>query len=256
MKANLFAAVIALAASAADAADMMTKDEIARLPFVRALAYAEAIDAYCFPDWHTVTADLAAAAVTQAGLQDKPFVEPGQTLEAADLLKRDRSACGPAKAFVDKVAATIPAMRPRMNATLAALKKAEAERNAAEARAARIAQCSDVVARVKEFLAAHWSLANGGYADELPRCIADLAAMPEAAGSADRCQDGAAEMTASIKAQSAKDGAAVEQGEVDPKRVIADWCAKQSAKTGLCDARRNEGTSRPGCAHFPRSMNG
>ena len=59
-------------------------------------------------------------------------------------------------------------MRPRMDATLAALKKEEAERNAAQARAARIAQCSDIVARVKEFLAAHWSLANGIYAEECP----------------------------------------------------------------------------------------
>jgi hypothetical protein len=238
MKANLFAAVIALTASTADAADMMTQDEIARLPFVKALAYAEAIDAYCFPDWHYVTADLAAAAVTQAGLQDKPFVEPDQALEAASQLKRDRSACAPAKALVDSAAASIPAMRPRMDATLAALKKAEAERNAAEARAARIAQCSYVVARVKEFLGAHWSLANGGYAEELPSCIADLAAMPEAAALLADAKTVLPEVAGSIKAQSAKDRA-VDQAEVDPKRIIADWCAKQSEKTALCDAPAN-----------------
>ena len=207
MKANLFTAVIAVAATAANAGDMMTKDEIAKLPFVRALAYAEAIDAYCFPDWHYVTADLAAAAVTQAGLQNKPFIESGQTLAAANQLKRDHSACEPAKAFVDSVAASIPEMRPRMDATLAALKKEEAERNAAQARAARIAQCSDIVARVKEFLAAHWSLANGSYAEELPRCIADLSAMPEAGALLTDAKTVLPQMTESIKARSAKDGA-------------------------------------------------
>ena len=81
MKANLFTAVIAVAATTANAGDMMAKDEIAKLPFIRALAYAEAIDAYCFPDWHYVTADLAAAAVTQAGLQNKPFIDPVRRLQ-------------------------------------------------------------------------------------------------------------------------------------------------------------------------------
>ena len=238
MKANLLTAVIALAATAVHADNTLTKDEIGRLPFIRALAYAEAIDAHCFPDWHYVTADLAAAAVTQAGLQNKPLVESGQTLEAANQLKRDHSACEPAKAFVDSVAASIPEMRPRMDTTLAALKKEEAERNAAQARAARIAQCSDVVARVKEFLAAHWSLANGGYAEELPRCIADLSAMPEAGALLTDAKTVLPQMTESIKARSAKDRA-VDQGEVDPKRVIADWCAKQSDKTVLCDKPEN-----------------
>ena len=192
MRAKLFAAFIALTASAANAADMMTQDEIAKLPFVRALAYAEAIDAYCFPDWHYVTADLAAAAIAQAELQNKPFVEPDPALEAASLLKRDHSACEAAKAYVNVAAASIPAMRPRMDATLAALKKAEAERNTAQARAARIAQCSDVVARVKEFLAAHWSLANGGYAEELPQLYRRPRRDARGGGSAERCQDAAA----------------------------------------------------------------
>ena len=85
---------------------------------------------------------------------------PSRRAEAS-LLKADRSACEPAKAFVDGVTATIPEMQPKMDATLAALEKEEARRDAAQARAARIAQCGHVVATVKAFLAAKWSLANG-----------------------------------------------------------------------------------------------
>jgi hypothetical protein len=235
IRVSLLTAVMVLAATAAHAADTLTDDEIARLQFGKALAYAEAIDAYCFPDWHYVTADLAAAAIAELGLQNKPFVELDQTLDVASHLKSDQSACEPAKAFVKRVAATIPKIQPRMDATLAVLKKQEAQREAARTSAARIAQCSDVVARVKEFLAAHWSLANGNYADELPRCIIDLSAMPEAEALLADAKTVLPQMTESIKARSAKDSAVLEPGEVDPKRAIADWCAKQSEKTALCD---------------------
>ena len=70
-------------------------------------------------------------------------------------------------------------MQPKMDATLAALRKEEALRDESQARAARIAQCDHVVAIVKAFLAAKWPLEND-YEEELPRCITDLAAMPEA----------------------------------------------------------------------------
>ena len=49
MKAKLLTAAIALAATAAQAVEPLTKDEIAKLRFMTALAYAEAIDVYCFP---------------------------------------------------------------------------------------------------------------------------------------------------------------------------------------------------------------
>ena len=234
MKATLFTAAIALAAAEALAADTLTSDEIAKLPFMAALAYAEAIDAYCLPEWHYASTALATAAITQADLQDKSYVGAEQTREASRL-RADRSACEPAKAFVDRVTATIPEMQPKMDATLASLKKEEAQRDAAQARAARIAQCGHVVATVKAFLAAKWSLADGGYEEELPRCIADLAAMPEAGALLAEAKMLLPQMTERIKAQSGKDRAVPEQSEVDPKRVIADWCAKQTEKTALCD---------------------
>jgi hypothetical protein len=84
---------------------------------------------------------------------------------------------------------------------------------------------------VKAFLAAHWSLANVSYEEELPRCVADLAAMPEAGALLAEART----LLPQIKAKSTKDSAAPEQGEIDPKRVIADWCAKQTEKTALCD---------------------
>ena len=234
MKATLLTAVIWLAAAEALAADTLTKKEIAKLPFMTAFAYAEAIDTYCLPEWHYASTALAAAAITQADLQNKSYVGAEQTREASRL-KADRSACEPAKAFVDKVTATIPEMQPKMEATLASLKKEEAQRDAAQARAARIAQCGHVVATVKAFLAAKWSLANGSYKEELPRCITDLAAMPEAGALLAEAKTLLPQMTERIKAQSAKDRAASEQSEVDPQRIISDWCAKQTENTALCD---------------------
>jgi hypothetical protein len=235
MKTLLTAAAVALAAPAALATDTLTRDEIAKLPFATALAYAEAIDAHCFPDRRYVTADLAAAAITQTGLQNKPFLQPDQTREAAGLLERDQSACGPFKAFVEKVTATIPEMQPKMDAMLAALRREKAERDAAQARAERVAQCVFVVAKVKEFLAAHWSLANGSYTEELPRCIDDLSKVPEAGALLTEAKTVLPQMMASIKAQSARDRAVLEQSDVDPKRAIADWCARQSEKPAICD---------------------
>ena len=43
------------------------------------------------------------------------------------------------------------------------------------------------------------------------------------------------QMTERIKMQSGKDRARAEQGDVDPKQIIADWCAKQTQKTALCE---------------------
>ncbi len=234
MKAILFTAATALAAAEAQAADTLTRDEIAKLPFMTALAYAEAIDAYCLPEWHYASTALATAAITQADLQDGSYVGAEQTHEASRL-KADRSACEPAKAFVDKVTATIPKMQPKMEATLASLKKEETLRDTAQARAARIAQCNHVVATVKAFLAAKWSLANSGHREELPRCVTDLTSMPEAG-------DLLAEAKMLLPQMTERHQVAVRDGscragteEADPKRVIADWCAKQTEKTALCD---------------------
>ena len=233
MKVTLLIATIALVGPKALAADTLTSDEIAKLPFVTAFAYAEAIDAFCLPEWHYASLALAAAAITQADLQDKSYVGAEQTAEAS-LLKTDRSACEPAKAFVDGVTATIPEMQPKMDATRAVIEKQEARRDAAQARAARIAQCGHLVATVKAFLAAKWSLPND-YAEELPRCIADLAAMPEAAALLADAKTLLPQMIERIKMQPGKDGADAEQGDVNSKQIIADWCAKQTQKTALCE---------------------
>jgi hypothetical protein len=234
MKATLFTMAVALVAAKAMAADALTRDEIEKLPFMAALAYAEAIDAYCLPEWHYASTALAAAATTQANLQNKSHVGAEQTLEAS-LLKGDRSACEPAKAFVDKVTATIPEIQPRMDAALAALRKEEAEHDATQARAKRIAECGHVVATVKVFLAAGWSLANGGYEEALPRCITELAAMPEAEDLLAEAKTVLPQMTERIKMQSEKDRNKAEQGEVDLQKTISDWCARQTQKTALCD---------------------
>jgi hypothetical protein len=233
MKVTLLIAAIALVGTKALAADTLTRDEIAKLPFMAAFAYAEAIDAYCLPEWHYASTALAAAATTQADLQNKSFVGAEQMREAS-LLKSDRSACEPAKAFVDRITATIPQMQLKMDAALAALKKEEAERDAAQATTARIAQCRHVVATVSAFLAAKWSLAND-YEEELPRCITDLAAMPGAGALLAEAKTLLPQMTERIKMQSGKDHTQADQGDVDSKQRIADWCARQTQKTALCE---------------------
>jgi hypothetical protein len=234
MKATLLTAAIALAATEALAADTLTKDEIAALPFMAALAYAEAIDAYCVRDRHYGSTALAAAAITQADLQDRSYFGAEQTREASRL-KDDKSACEPAKGFVDTVTATIPVMQPKMDATLAVMEKEKAQRDAAQTRAMRIEQCGHVVAVVKIFLTQRWSLGNAGYEEELRRCVTDLTAMPEAAALLAEARTLLPQMTERIKAQSGRSGGEAEQGEVDPKQVIAEWCAKQTVKTALCD---------------------
>jgi hypothetical protein len=236
MKAIWLAKVVALAATQALAEDTLTAEEVAKLPFMAAFAYAEAIDAYCLPEWHYASTALAAAAITQADLQNKSHVSAEQTLEASRL-KADRSACEPAMAFVDDVTATIPEMQPKMDATLTVLENERAQRDAAEARTERIAQCDHLVATVKAFLEAKWSLSNSGYEEELTRCVADLAAMPEAGSAVDEAKALLPQVTERIKLQSPKDRTTSEQGEVDPKSIIADWCAKQTEKTALCAAR-------------------
>ena len=66
----------------------------------------------------------------------------------------------------------------------------------------------------------------------LPRCIADLAAMPEAGALLAEAKILLPRMTERIKAQPAKDHA---EEDVDPERIIADWCAKQTEKMALCE---------------------
>jgi hypothetical protein len=236
MKAPLFTAVIWLGAAEALAGEILTGDEIAKLPFMTAFAYAEAIDAFCLPEWHYASTALAAAAITQADLQDKSYVGAEQTAEAS-LLRADRSACEPAKAFVDGVTATIPKMQPRMDTTLAVIEKEEARREATRARGARIAQCGHVVETVKAFLKAKWLLAND-YEKELSNCVTELEAHAEARALLSEAKTLLPQMTERMKVQSGKDRLQTGHGEIEQKRILADWCAKQTQKASLCEVAK------------------
>jgi hypothetical protein len=236
MKAPLFTAVILLAAGKALAGEILTGDEIAKLPFMTAFAYAEAIDTFCLPEWHYASTALAAAAVTQADLQDKSYVGAAETAEAR-LLRADRSACDPAKAFVDGVTATIPKMQPKMDATLALIEKEEARREATRARGARIAQCGHVVATVKAFLKAKWSLEND-YEKELSSCISDLGALPEAGPLLSEAQTLLPQMTERMRIQSGSNARQAGQSAIEQKQILDDWCAKQTRQASLCDVTK------------------
>ena len=85
------------------------------------------------------------------------------------------------------------------------------------------------------FLAAGWSLANGRYEEELPRCIAELATMPEAEDLLAEAKTVLPQMTERLKVQSASGRKLPEQSQSDPQKIISDWCAKQTQKTAMCD---------------------
>src|SRR5262245_58627595 len=138
MNTSVFVVAVTLAAEGLTA-NVMTRDEIDMLPFMTALAYAEAIDAYCLPQWHYASLALTTAATMQADLRNKSHLGIEPTRDASRL-QSDRSACVPAMAFVDKVTGTIPDLQPRMEATLAALEQDETRRSADRARADRIDQ--------------------------------------------------------------------------------------------------------------------
>ena len=159
MKAHMFTAVIWLGAAEAVAGELLTEDEIAQAAVHDGLRI-------CRGHRHLLSPGVALRQHRSrnggyhAGRpQDKSYVGAGQTAEAS-LLRADWSACEPAKAFVDGVTATLPEMQPRMDATLAAIEKEEARHDAIRAGGARIAQCGHVVATVKAFLQAKWSLSN------------------------------------------------------------------------------------------------
>jgi hypothetical protein len=148
------AAICAALSGAAYAVDDRTRDAIQSLSFMKANAYAKAIDLYCFADHPFASQALADAASQEAEFRE----EIGQNEEATDIiananrsaaehLKVDQSACAPAASFVNSVAATIEGAKQHM----AAIKQTLADAKAAEEKAAkaekRAATCHELQSR-------------------------------------------------------------------------------------------------------------
>ncbi|HEV2898453.1 MAG TPA: hypothetical protein VGX71_11585 [Pseudaminobacter sp.] len=220
MKSALFAAALVAATSTAALAQSVT-DDVRALPFVKANAYAKAIDRFCFADRTYASARLFQMAAGQAtalwGDAADEFAEAERA--AIDHLKHDQSACAPAMAFVDKATASIEEMRPALAAMrkaidadraerqraddeVAAKEKVAAQKIAADKRLAEtIALCADGVATAQLLLNEGGSMAWTVFPETLPQCIEDVPETPKTAKLLAKTKTVLAELTARIEAE-------------------------------------------------------
>lgn len=79
------------------------------MPFVRAYAYAEAIDRYCFPE-KSYTQDVGPSIRQAVAFQDtlKPGILASAERDAADHLRGEYLACAPAMKFVERTVVQAP----------------------------------------------------------------------------------------------------------------------------------------------------
>jgi endonuclease YncB( thermonuclease family) len=227
MKSALLAAALLAATSSAALAESVwpgepVGEDIRALPFVKAYAYAEAIDRFCFADREYATSDLFGMASDQAHmLQDVAVLVDAASIQAkaertaVDHLKRDQSACAPAMAFVDKAVASMPEMKPKMAAMRQAFEGDRAAREEAEAKAKAkteaerettetIAACTLSVETATEFLAEGKSLKFTTFVESLSGCIKEI---PETPATAKLLADAKA-VLARVNAKIAADGSA------------------------------------------------
>ncbi len=148
------AATWAVLCGASYAVDDKTRAAIEALSFVKANAYAKAIDAYCFADHPFASQPLADAASQEAAFRK----EIGQGEKATDIvadanrsaaehLKVDQSACAPAVSFVGSIAATIEDAKQHVAAIEQNLAQAKAAQEKAVSAERRSATCRDLQSR-------------------------------------------------------------------------------------------------------------
>lgn len=147
-------AICAVISCAAYAVDDKTRDAVQALRFMKANAYARAIDLYCFADRPFATQALADAALQEAEFR----AEIGQGEKATDIvadanrsaaehLKVDQSACAPAASFVGSVAATIEDAKQHVAAIKQTLADAKVAKEKAATAEKRAATCHELEAR-------------------------------------------------------------------------------------------------------------
>jgi len=133
---------------------------IRALPFVKAAAYAEAIDDYCFVDKRysfgmlelhldDPRSELETMAYRQAEagrmafngefVEDAKAIRQEANLKAAAHLQNNYAACEPAIAFVEKAIASIPETEPKM---LSMAKKLDANRRETKAKTLKCKVCA------------------------------------------------------------------------------------------------------------------
>jgi hypothetical protein len=117
----LIAAAIAVASivpTHATAVEPLTQAEIRALPFSKAVAYAGAVDAYCFPLREYNVWSLTEAHQVQIELLGYDNNIWHLINEAHSHLKGDQAACERAMVFVDRIVGQLPVLKPRMDLTL------------------------------------------------------------------------------------------------------------------------------------------
>ena len=97
--------------------------EIVDLPFIRAYAYAEAIDRYCFPEKPGVGSILRETARSQDSF--KPGMLASAERDAAEHLRGEYLACAPATKFVERTVAQIPELANKFTRLMSQLAHAK-----------------------------------------------------------------------------------------------------------------------------------
>ncbi|MDW9600165.1 hypothetical protein GOA86_17565 [Sinorhizobium meliloti] len=91
-------------------------DRMEEIPFIKAYAYAEAVDDYCFATKKFSNQDLAKAASLQ---EDETALNINTAVTKAKRhLAGDQSACAPAMTFIDRTVAELPGLKQQFEAMI------------------------------------------------------------------------------------------------------------------------------------------
>ena len=92
------------------------KEQWREMPFIRAWAYAEAIDRYCFPaKSYTKVVGVGVAETAKSQDRFSPGMLASAERDAADHLRGEYLACAPAMQFVEETVARMPELVEKLN---------------------------------------------------------------------------------------------------------------------------------------------
>ena len=103
------------------------KEQWREMPFIRAWAYAEAIDRYCFPaKAYTKVVGVGVAETAKSQDRFSPGMLASAERDAADHLRGEYLACAPAMQFVEDTVARMPELLENLTRAQLLLKDAKA----------------------------------------------------------------------------------------------------------------------------------
>lgn len=118
------------------------------MPFIKAYAYAEAVDEYCFATRKFSNHELADAALLQE--DETPLKIDKAVTKAKQHLAGDQSACAPAVTFIDRTVAELPELKQQFEAMIVEKREYVARQRAILEEAAKAEARRDEEARELE----------------------------------------------------------------------------------------------------------